>query len=134
MARISRQLVKAVAQRAQGACEYCRLPEAATTLIFQPHHVIVTKHEGKSDLSNLAWSCFYCNSYKGPNIAGIDPVSGKLTRLFHPRTDAWDQHFEWKGTWLRGKTPVGRTTVHVLNINHMDMVSLRTELKREGML
>jgi hypothetical protein len=52
------------------------------------------KHGSSTGESNLAWACFSCNLHKGPNIAGIDPATGKLTWLFHPRQDAWEQHFE----------------------------------------
>jgi hypothetical protein len=48
---------------------------------------------------------------------GIDPESGVLTRLYHPRTNQWTDHFEWHGLTLLGKTAVGRTTVEVLAIN-----------------
>jgi hypothetical protein len=37
--------------------------------------------------------------------------------LFNPRNDKWDEHFCWDGPVLFGKTPVGRTTIDVLNIN-----------------
>ena len=32
-------------------------------------HIIAKKHGGAIESSNLALSCFYCNSAKGPNIA-----------------------------------------------------------------
>jgi hypothetical protein len=48
----------------------------------------------------LALSCFYCNSAKGANIAGRDPETGQLTRLYHPRVDAWHEHFSWSAETL----------------------------------
>src|SRR5450631_1539400 len=63
-------------------------------------------------LDNLAMACFHCNRSKGPNIAGLDPASGELVRLFHPRTDIWTDHFRLDGTRLFGLTPVGRVTIH----------------------
>jgi hypothetical protein len=69
---------------------------------------------------------------KGSNIAGLDPRSGKLTRLFHPRTDVWSRHFAWKGVLLRGKTAVGRTTIAVLDINDPDSIATRHALREEG--
>jgi hypothetical protein len=71
---------------------------------------------------------------KGPNIAGIDPLTGNLTRLFHPRSDTWNEHFVWEGTILRGTTAVGRTTIVVLDINDPDSISVRQTLSDEGML
>jgi hypothetical protein len=82
---------------------------------------------------NLALCCLHCNCHKGPNIAGIDPVTGELTRLFHPRRDRWRDHFEWHGPELIGRTPVGRATVSVLAINHPDYVAVRHALIAEGL-
>jgi hypothetical protein len=77
-------------------------------------------------------ACFYCNSFKGPNIAGIDPVTKKLTKLFNPRRHKWEKHFRYDGPILRGLTPIGRATVQVLNINNDDAVTLREGLIAEG--
>jgi hypothetical protein len=97
-------------------------------LQFQIDHVRAQKHGGVSALDNLALSCFACNSYKGPNIAGIDPMTGRSTRLFHPRRDRWTSHFEWNGAILVGRSRIGRATIHVLNMNHPDVVSIRDTL------
>jgi hypothetical protein len=59
-----------VVDRANGRCEYCQFPEAFSYLPFQIDHIIAQKHRGPTVESNLAWSCFYCNSYKGPNLSG----------------------------------------------------------------
>ena len=132
MSRPSRALEARVIRRAASRCEYCHFPEGAAELIFQCDHIIAQKHGGVTAEDNLAWACFSCNSRKGPNLSGVDPVSGKLTRLFHPRTDAWDAHFAWEGTWLRGKTAIGRTTIAVLGINDPDTVAVREALQEEG--
>lgn len=99
---------------------------------FHLDHIIARKHKGLTDEANLAWACFTCNLCKGPNIAGLDPVSGELSRLFHPRKDSWEKHFAWEGAWLRGRTTVGRATVAVLEINDADAVGLRMMLLAEG--
>lgn len=80
---------------------------------------------------NLALACLRCNSHKGPNLAGIDPDTGRMTRLFHPRQDIWDQHFRWNGPYLLGLTDVGRTTIAVLT--NPDYVALRESLIAEGL-
>jgi hypothetical protein len=41
---------------------------------------------------------FFCNTRKGPNLSGLDPQTGELTRLFHPRQDRWQDHFRWEGS------------------------------------
>ena len=101
-------LVRLVHERARECCEYCRLPQAYSVLTFEVDHVIARKHGGRTVPGNLALSCFYCNSPKGRNIAGLDPRTGRLTRLFHPRRHRWARHFRWDGPVLVGRTPVGR--------------------------
>ncbi|MDI1314965.1 HNH endonuclease signature motif containing protein [Prosthecobacter sp.] len=98
---------------------------------FQLDHIIAQKHLGPTQESNLAFSCYPCNSAKGPNIAGIDPVSGGITPLFHPREDEWPSQFEWRGAWLFGKTPKARATIQVLGINDAEAVALRESLLEE---
>jgi hypothetical protein len=78
--------------------------------------------------------CVFCNFQKGPNIAGYDPESRKLTRLFNPRRQRWRAHFRWEGPTLVGKTAVGRTTLDVLAMNHPDRVELRRLLIEAGLL
>lgn len=97
-------LVQRIWQRAGHACEYCRLHQTHCHLPFEIDHIIAKKHGGKSIANNLALTCFYCNSYKGPNISGIDPSTGKMVRLFHPRRHKWAAHFRWNGPVLIGRT------------------------------
>lgn len=132
MARPDRALETEVIRRAQGRCEYCHFPESASELPFHLDHIIAEKHGGPTISANLAWACFSCNLRKGPNIAGIDPDTEELTRLFHPRTDHWAEHFEWDGVWLRGRSAIGRTTVAVLVPNDADALAVREALRGEG--
>jgi hypothetical protein len=83
-------------------------------------------------MSNLAASCASCNLRKASNIAGLDDVTGVLTRLFHPRIDEWTDHFIWDGPRLVGLTAIGRTTSEVLGINHAERLRLRRLLIRMG--
>ena len=57
-----------------------------------------------------------------------------MVALFHPRRDSWEDHFEWSGALMVGRTPVGRATVELLAINHPDYVLLREALVEEGPL
>jgi 5-methylcytosine-specific restriction endonuclease McrA len=82
-----------VRQRAKSCCEYCGLPEAHVLTPFQIEHVVAKQHRGKDTLGNLAYACLRCNLNKGPNLAGIDPLTRKLTRLFNPRRHLWQRHF-----------------------------------------
>ena len=66
-------------------------------------------------------------------LSGLDPESGELTRLFHPRTDHWSDHFEMAANGqLIGLTDVGRTTVHVLNMNSEIRTRIRQEMATLG--
>jgi hypothetical protein len=80
-------------------------------------HIIAGVHHGSSTFDNCAWSCFDCNVFKGPNLAGVNSNTGEVTRLYHPRRDQWQEHFEWQGPILVGKTPEGLATIDVLRIN-----------------
>ena len=73
-------LAALVRERARSTCEYCRLPETLLAIPFEIDHILAQKHGGLTREENLALSCFYCNSYKGPNIAGIDPASDRIVR------------------------------------------------------
>ncbi|MCO6457584.1 MAG: HNH endonuclease [Pirellulaceae bacterium] len=110
------------------------MPSDWDPLPFCIDHVIDQQHAGPTIESNLALSCFSCNTHKGPNIAGLDPATGQLTRLFHPRGDTWIEHFDWIGPALHGKSPIGRVTLQVLNINDPVRVEHRRVLLQEGVL
>lgn len=127
-------LRRLVRERANGVCEYCFVPEAYDRLPFQPDHIIAEKHGGLSELSNLAWSSYDCNIYKGPNVAGIDPDTGIVVQLFHPRQHQWSEHFQWREAELYGLTPNGRVTIAVLRINLHRRVAFRRELSDEGLM
>lgn len=121
-----------VRARAGAACEYCRLAEAFYPGHYFTEHVIARQHGGSDRDDNLAYSCGHCNLHKGPNIAGLDPETQQLTRLFNPRTDDWNDHFEWSGHLIVGRTPVGRTTVMVLAMNDPFARVIRAALLAEG--
>lgn len=94
-------LARKVRERAGHVCEYCRMPHAYyPTVPFPIDHIIARQHGGKMTLGNLALSCLHDNSHKGPNIAGVDPRTGKLTKLFNPRRHKWERHFRWDGPYL----------------------------------
>ena len=128
---MNQDLARRVRRRAGHQCEYCGLPQYALPLPFQIDHVVAGQHGGQTVPSNLALACPHCNRYKGPNIAGLDPDTGELVRLFHPRTDAWGDHFKFEECRIVGLTPIGRATVRVLGMNSEDLLLLRDELSKE---
>jgi len=95
-------------------------------------HIVARQHGGLTAIDNLASACLHCNRHKGPNIAGRDPVSGELVRLFHPRQDEWSDHFEWKDAELGGRTAIGTITIQGLAINDPDFLAVREALMQEG--
>ena len=128
---MTKDLSNLVRERALEICEYCRLPEAFSRMPFEVDHITARKHDGKTLLSNLAWSCFYCNSFKGSDLSGIDSKTLRLTRLFRLRRHKWGQHFRWNGPILVGRTAIGRTTIAVLRINLSARVDHRESLIEE---
>ena len=108
------------------------MPQRFDRARFQIEHIVAVQHGGRDSPDNLALACQHCNSHKGPNIAGIDPDTQQFTRLFHPRQDSWEDHFEWSAHLLAGKTAVGRATVAVLAINDKEYRVVRAALLLEG--
>lgn len=109
------------------------MPQDFYPVPFQIDHIIAKQHDGLTVAANLALACLHCNSYKGPNIAGRDAITKKLTPLFNPRRHRWARHFRWRGSSIFGRTPIGRVTVAVVNMNGLFLVRLREELMRDDL-
>jgi hypothetical protein len=122
---MNKQLEAEVYQRAGGRCEYCQLSEHLSELPHVIDHIIARQHRGATVSENLALCCGRCNLSKGPNLAGVDPVTGEIVRLFHPRADLWPDHFEWHGPRIDGRTAIGRATIEVLAMNHPYRIAAR---------
>jgi HNH endonuclease len=119
-----------VRDRARNCCEYCQTRQDDEPFFaYQIEHIIAIQHGGSDDETNLALACSHCNRHKGPNLAGIDPLTGEIEPLFHPRRQVWADHFEVSGLLIDGKTPCGRATVRVLAMNANSRVSLRQDLR-----
>jgi hypothetical protein len=129
---VETDLLDLVWQRAHSRCEYCQLAQDCSVLSFEIDHIIARKHRGPTRASNLALSCFYCNSFKGSNLSGIDPKTRKKTWLFNPRRMKWSRHFRWDGPVLVGRTAIGRATVVTLLINLDLRVAHRQALIHAG--
>jgi 5-methylcytosine-specific restriction endonuclease McrA len=96
-----------VRQRAGYRCEYCHLPQEFSGLRFHVEHIVARQHRGGDTTDNLALACPECNLHKGTNLNGVDPDTGKVTPLFHPRRDNWEDHFTLVDGCIGGETPVG---------------------------
>jgi hypothetical protein len=117
------------------ACAYCHSPEFLSNAIFEFDHIVPEASGGVSTFENLCFCCPKCNSYKREALEGLDPKTDKMTRLFHPHTDVWREHFRWEDdkATLIGKTDVGRATIQRLKLNAPERVALRqvwVEFKR----
>jgi len=117
------------AERASHRCEYCQAPEAIFNLPFEVEHIISPGHGGTDDESNLALSCRGCNLYKSDRLEAVDPLTGKISVLFNPRQNRWEDHFrcERKSATLMGLTAIGRTTIDLLQMNRPRQVAARAQ-------
>lgn len=112
-----------VVARAGGACEYCRLLQAATGITFHLEHIVPRSQGGVTELPNLALSCPGCNLAKAERTAGRDET-GQRQLLFNPRDYepwllGWHLHFVLdRGSGLIvPHTTVGKETVETLRMN-----------------
>jgi hypothetical protein len=122
----TRQLV---VRRARNCCEYCAIAQALIPFrSFHVEHIVAKQHGGGNGLENLSLACDRCNAYKGPNLAAIDPPSGVVVTLFHPRRDQWQEHFALHGAEIIGLTPRGRATLRLLQMNDHWRLFVRAEL------
>lgn len=132
--RIPQETRQLVRQRAGGCCEYCRVPEWVG---FQDHHVehiVPRRHGGTSGAANLALACGPCNWAKGTDLTAFDPVSRRVTRLFHPRQQTWSDHFAFAGLRIQPLSRTGRATARHLEFNRPDRIALRRAQIRCGPL
>lgn len=79
-------------------------------------------------------ACTGCNAHKSDRLSATDPLTGDDVRLFHPRQDRWQAHFEWSEDFLEviGLTKVGRATVEALHLNRRNLRNLRRLLLTVG--
>jgi len=128
MTYIKAELRQLVVDRAGGCCEYCRLSQDDGGFAFHFEHIIAEKHGGETSANNLCFSCPSCNLYKGSDISSVDPLTKRLTALFNPRTDKWEQHFSLIGGRLEPLTPEGRVTAFLLHLNRPEAIIERNSL------
>src|SRR5881397_3868524 len=118
-------LRRLVRSRADERSEYCLLPEQLSFASHRVDHIVAEKHGGQTEEGNLALSCVLCNQHKGSDLTSIDPETGQITPVFHPRRDRWLDHFRLVGAHIEPLTPTGRVTVRLLQLNHPDRIEER---------
>jgi hypothetical protein len=128
-------LKKQVRERAKSCCEYCFVQAQYSGESFSIEHILPLIKGGLSVLFNLAFSCQRCNNHKYRATTAVDPASGSVVALYNPRTDIWAEHFEWREyfTEIIGISPIGRATVHRLQLNRNGLVNLRRVLVDAGL-
>lgn len=128
------QIKKAIINRANGVCEYCRSQARFSTQAFSVEHIIPVSCGGKTILDNLALACQGCNNHKYTKIAGLNPINGETVPLFNPRKQRWYEHFTWNDdyTLIIGLTPIGCATVETMRLNREGLVNLRRLLYSIG--
>jgi 5-methylcytosine-specific restriction endonuclease McrA len=110
------------------------VPEAYAFSRHQIDHTVAEKHGGATQLENLALCCMLCNLHKGSDLSAIDPESGEITRLFHPRTNQWAEHFRLASDGhLEGTSSIGRATIRLLQLDRLDRVEERRLLLAYGL-
>lgn len=116
---------KFIKRRAKYRCEYCQLLEKYMDCVNE--HIKAKSRGGTDDLKNIANSCARCNGAKYNKTSGYDEMTNKEVRLFNPRIDNWERHFQWDDEFIKiiGITAIGRVTVNILKMNHQKSQDLR---------
>jgi len=116
-----------VADQAGQRCGYCLTRQEYVPWPLEIEHIIPVAKGGGNEIENLWLACRSCNSFKGVQIDGIDPFTGRRIPLFHPRSQKWSEHFAWNesGDLIIGLTPTGRATIIALQMNNLVAVTVR---------
>jgi hypothetical protein len=124
-AELRQQLLDADDRR----CAYCQTTQANSGYPMVVDHIIPRSRGGKTEFDNLCFACHRCNEFKGSMTVLEDPLTGEMMPLFHPRRQAWSDHFAWDetGICIVGVTAVGRVTVIALNMNNEVIMDARRQ-------
>jgi hypothetical protein len=126
-------MARRVRDRSGNRCEYCRISQEHQEATFHIDHVRPRRDGGLTDLDNLALSCVSCSLRKGARTSAADPVTGELSRLYEPRSQCWEDHFDLtEELVIVGRTATGRATVELLQMNRPLAVAIRREEALRG--
>ncbi|RLT33777.1 MAG: HNH endonuclease [Chloroflexi bacterium] len=123
-----------VAARALHRCEYCHAPESVFNFPFEVDHIIPIFSSGQNEDANFALACRSCNLHKWRETDGIDPTTNQAIRLFNPRSDFWNDHFQFNRRTgiLNGTTQIGRATIEQLRMNSTAQIAARKQWSKIG--
>jgi len=132
--RVPKSDRRKVAAQAHYCCEYCLSQARFCPDPLTIDHINPRDKGGLDTLDNLALSCQGCNDYKFTATSAVDPVTGEIAPLYHPRRDEWQHHFAWSDDYslLTGLTPTGRATIARLQLNRPGVVNIRRALRITG--
>lgn len=125
---ISAKHRKYVQERANNTCEYCKVPDMFSFIGYEIDHIISIKHGGVNEVENLAWACALRNMFKGTDVGTLLPPANEFVRLFNPRIDDWNMHFKVDASLILPNTSIGKATVKILQLNHIDRLLERQML------
>jgi 5-methylcytosine-specific restriction endonuclease McrA len=125
MSKISEKLKAKIRRQAKNRCGYCLLPQSLNPSLLEIEHLRATANGGTDGEENLWLACRLCNGYKNTQSGETDDDTNQTVALFNPRTQSWDEHFEWKNEMIVGKTPCGRATVKALKLNNEIILPVR---------
>lgn len=117
---IPASLRREISEQAHECCEYCLQPESFSFSYHEIDHVIAEKHGGTTTADNLAFACKLCNTFKGSDVASIDPETNEVTPLYNSRRDRWQEHFQLNNSELIALTSKARATIRLLQLNRSD--------------
>jgi 5-methylcytosine-specific restriction endonuclease McrA len=125
--KIRPALIARIRHQARYRCGYCLSSEILLGMPMEVEHLIPLAIGGTSTEENLWLACRRCNGFKGAEIEATDSLSQQLAALFNPRTQSWQDHFQWSedGTQIVGLTLCGRATVLALNLNNREISAAR---------
>ncbi len=120
---------RTVIERAAQRCEYCRWHQDNTFFTHEIDHIYAEKHGGQTVETNLCLACADCNRHKSSDLCSLDPVTGAVVSLFHPRQEKWEDHFKMQQSGeIALVTATARATAHILNFNDAEFVAERARL------
>lgn len=130
---IPAEIDRRVRQQAHNRCGYCLSPQRLVMARLEIEHIVPLARGGRDDELNLWLACPLCNGHKSDKIEARDPETHAMMPLFNPRTQVWQEHFQWTEDGLRimGRTPIGRATVQAL---HLDSDPDAIEVRRYWVL
>lgn len=119
MSKIPAEFDAEVRQECKNRCGYCLVPQELVSYKLEIEHIFPKGKGGSNEKENICLACRECNLKKSVKTYGFDTVTARQVRLFNPRGQHWNRHFEFDEslTEIVGKTACGRATVLALQMN-----------------